>query len=233
MANPTLLDALMGNAIRRVAMITTPALRRTMTCAGAVVLACTALAAAGDPATRVDLRSDQTWMEYLGQVLNPSSTQSNQFGYLTFLRGIDDVFSSPSVHDASTARFTFFNETTTLSVVNQGPLRIVTRVGTTTIYLQTTPSDFEHPDSFRAGIPVQTSYLRHVVVINTTSNAFTTYFENEVTDVTPVDFDGTTLSLGHVGDVFRTTVLGQIPSPVPPNGWIAGFATGVVRPANR
>lgn len=214
-------------------MITTRALRRTITFAAAIVLACTAVAEPRDPATRVDLRSDQTWMEYLGQVLNPSPTQSNQFGYLTFLRGIDDIFSSPSVRDASTARFTFVNETTTLSVVNQGPLRIVTREGTTTLYLQTTPSDFAYPGSFRVGIPIQTSHLRHVVVINTTSNAFTTYFENEVTDVTPVDFDGTTLSLGRVGDVFKTTVLGQIPAPVPPNGWIAGFATGVVRPAHR
>jgi hypothetical protein len=177
----------------------------------------------------VNLAVDQTWMEFLGQVVNPSATTSNQFGYLTYLRGVDRLFAGDVV-SAETARFTFFNETTTVRVLNHGPLRIITREGTTTIYLSAGGSNFAQPDSFRAGIPLQVSRQRHVVVINLTDNSFTTLFENVVTDVSRVEVDDRQLRLGRVGQMFKTTILGQIIAPVPPNGWIAGFAVGVVRP---
>lgn len=162
---------------------------------------------------RVNLNIDQTWMEFVGQVVNPSATTSNQFGYLTYLRGVDRLFIGDTV-SADTARFTFFNETTTVRVLNHGPLRIITREGTTTVYLSAGGSSFADPDSFRAGTPLQTSQLRHVVVINLTDNSFTTLFENVVTHVSGLDIDDRPLRLGRV----------------PPNGWIAGFAVGVVRP---
>ena len=179
---------------------------------------------------RVNLNVDQTWMEFVGQVVNPSATTSNQFGYLTYLRGVDQLFLNETA-SAETARFTFFNETTTVRVLNHGPLRIITREGTTTVYLSGGGSDFANPDSFRAGIPAQTSQLRHVVVINLTDNSFTTLFENVVTNVSRVEVDGRELRLGRVGQMFRTTILGQIIAPIPPNGWIAGFAVGMVRPS--
>jgi hypothetical protein len=179
---------------------------------------------------RVNLNVDQTWMEFVGQVVNPSATTSNQFGYLTYLRGVEQLFVGDVV-SAETARFTFFNETTTVRVLNHGPLRIITREGTTTIYLSTGGSNFAQPDSFRAGTPLQTSQHRHLVVINLTDNSFTTLFENVVTDVSRVDVDGGPLRLGRAGQMFRTTILGQIVAPIPPNGWIAGFAVGVVRPS--
>lgn len=182
-----------------------------------------------DEPLRVQLNVDQTWMEFVGQVVNPSATTSNQFGYLTYLRGVDRLFSGDVV-SAETARFTFFNETTTISVLNHGPLRIITREGTTTLYVSGGGSSFAAPDSFRAGTPVQTSRLRHVVIINLTDNSFTTLFENVVTHVSAVEVDDRALRLGRVGQMFRTTILGQIVPPVPPNGWIAGFAVGVVRP---
>jgi hypothetical protein len=178
---------------------------------------------------RVNLTVDQTWMEFVGQVVNPSPTTSNQFGYLTYLRAVDQLFVGDVV-SAETARFTFFNETTTVSVLNHGPLRVITREGTTTIYHSEGGSRFADPDSFRAGTPLQTSRLRHVVIINLTDNSFTTLFENVVTDVARVEVDGRPLRLGRVGQMFRTTILGQILPPIPPNGWIAGFAVGVVRP---
>jgi hypothetical protein len=169
-------------------------------------------------------------MEFAGQVVNPTATSSNQFGYLTYLRGVQDLFTGP-VQNAQTARFTFFNETTTLSVVNHGPLRIVTREGTTTIYQQLAGADFANPDSFRAGTPIQRSTLRHVVVINTTDNNFTTIFENVVTRVSPIETDGLEVELGKVGDMFRITILGQTVPPIPPNGWFYGFASGLARPS--
>jgi hypothetical protein len=179
---------------------------------------------------RVDLNVDQSWMEFAGQVVNPDPTTSVQFGYLTFLRGVDRLFNE-GVAGPDTARFTFFNDTTTVGVRNHGPLRIITREGTTTIYLSAGGSSFASPESFRNGTPIQTSRLRHVVVLNLTNNSFTTLFENVVTSVSGVDVDGRELRLGRVGDMFKITVLGQTVAPVPPNGWIAGFAVGVVRPS--
>jgi hypothetical protein len=210
-------------------------MRRTLVVIAAlvsVVWLATAAHTEGNPhaALRVNLTIDQTWMEFVGQVVNPSATSSNQFGYLTYLRGVDQLFVGDVV-GAETARFTFFNETTTVSVLNHGPLRIITREGTTTIHHSEGGSSFANPDSFRAGTPLQTSRLRHVVMINLTDNSFTTLFENVVTDVSSTEIDGRVLRLGRVGQMFRTTVLGQIIAPIPPNGWIAGFAVGVVRPS--
>jgi hypothetical protein len=192
-------------------------------------LGLTGTAGWADDGIRVNLRSDATWMEFIGQVVNSTATSSNQFGYLTYLRGVEDLFTGP-VQNAQTARFTFFNETTTIGVVNHGPLRIVTREGTTTVYQQLAGADFASPDSFRAGIPIQKSTLRHVVVINTTNNSFTTLFENVVTRVSPGEIDGLEVQLGKVGDMFRITILGQTVPPIPPNGWIYGFAAGFARP---
>ena len=182
-----------------------------------------------DGPIHLNLESDLTWMEFVGQVVNPTPATSNQFGYLTYLRGVDQLFSGPD-QGANTARFTFFNETNTVSVLNHGPLRIITREGTTTIYLSG-GADFANPDSFRAGTPLQTSQLRHVVVLNTTDNSFTTIFENVITSVSGVHVVDGVIQFGRVGQMFRTTVLGQIVAPIPPNGWIAGFAVGVVHPS--
>jgi hypothetical protein len=183
-----------------------------------------------DEPLRVNLSSDQTWMEFVGQVINPDPTSSNQFGYLTFLRGVDRLFVNDVVA-AENARFTFFNETTTVSVLTHGPLRVITREGTTTIYFAEGGSSFANPDSFRMGTPLQTSRLRHVVIINLTDNNFTTLFENVVTNVFRAEVDGRAFRLGRAGQMFRTTILGQIAAPIPPNGWIAGFAAGLVHPS--
>jgi hypothetical protein len=174
---------------------------------------------------RVSLRPGQVFMELVGQVLNPTATTSLQFGYLTYLRGVDGIFTT-STPSEQTAIFTFFNDTTTRSVVNVGPMRTVVRDGTMTIYAKTTPSDFANPDSFRSGMVVQVSRLRHTVIINTTTNAFVTVFENEITDVAPFLLRGEPVRIGQPQETFRLTVLGQIPSPAPPSGWISGFAEG-------
>jgi hypothetical protein len=73
---------------------------------------------------------------------------------------------------------------------------------------------------------VQVSRLRHTVIINTTTNAFVTVFENEITDVAPFLLRGEPVRIGQPQETFRLTVLGQIPSPAPPSGWISGFAEG-------
>jgi hypothetical protein len=115
-------------------------------------------------------------MEVVGAVFNASPSASIQYGYLSFVNGLDNVFSG-SPQSETTALLTFFSDTQTVRVINNGPLRVVNRVGTFTIFLDNAPNgDFSTPDSFRDGTPVMTGSLRHQVVLNTTTNTFTTVF---------------------------------------------------------
>src|SRR5579872_2514227 len=61
--------------------------------------------------------------EVVGQVLNPSAQQSQQYGYLNLVRGLDTITTSAGAAvSESTALFTFFNETATERVINDGPV---------------------------------------------------------------------------------------------------------------
>ena len=53
-----------------------------------------------------------------------------------------------------------------------------------------------------------------------------------MTSVSPGDAGGDEIRLGRVGQMFTTTILGQSAAPIPPNGWLAGFAVGVVHPSD-
>jgi len=173
--------------------------------------------------------------EVVGQVTNPTATTSIQYGYLAFINGISGVapIFNPGPQNESTAQFTFFNDTVNERVINNGTIRIINRVGTTTIYLNPSANaTFANPASFQNGIPVQTSILRHQVVIDTVTGSFTTTFVNTITSVDRFQIDNTHFRLGKVGQTFRTTVLGHLNSPAPPSAYIAGYAVGpdLVRP---
>src|ERR1700680_3248291 len=129
----------------------------------------------------------QILMEYVGQVINgtPTPASSNQFGNLHGVAGVD-----PSL------QFTFYTEATTVKAVANGPLRIVDRTGTTTIYLASTPGDFTNPDSFRSGTPVQVSTLRQQVTVDTSTGAFTVVNINTITTATEFLSDGDESLLG-------------------------------------
>src|SRR5205085_346822 len=73
--------------------------------------------------------------EVVGQVLNPSAQQSLQYGYLNVVRGLDRIATPGNTVSESTALFTFFNDTATQQVINNGPIRVVDRTGTGAIYL--------------------------------------------------------------------------------------------------
>src|SRR5688572_5642342 len=91
-------------------------------------------------ATRAKTPHGDLAMELVGQVLNvPMTPISNQYGYLSFLDGVDPVFTS-TPHDETTARFSFTTAATTTQVINNGQLRIVDRTGSTTIYLDDVPN---------------------------------------------------------------------------------------------
>ena len=158
----------------------------------------------------------QILMEYAGQVINgiPAPASSNQFGNLLGVAGVD-----PSL------QFTFYTEATTVKAVANGPLRIVDRTGTTTIYLASTPGDFSNPDSFRSGTPVQVSTLRQQVIVDTSTGAFTVVNINTITTAAEFLFDGDEVQLGKAGQSFRTVLNGHLNAPgMLPTGWFGGYA---------
>jgi hypothetical protein len=158
----------------------------------------------------------QILMEYVGQVINgtPTPASSNQFGNLHGVAGVD-----PSL------QFTFYTEATTVEAVANGPLRIVDRTGTTTIYLASTPGDFTNPDSFRSGTPVQVSTLRQQVIVDTSTGAFTVVNINTITTATEFLSDGDESHLGKAGQSFQTVLNGHLNAPgMLPTGWFGGYA---------
>jgi hypothetical protein len=160
----------------------------------------------------------QILMEYVGQVINgsPNPASSNQFGNLQAVAGVD-----PSL------QFTFYTQAMTVKVVANGPLRIVDRTGTTTIYLASASGDFSNPDSFRSGTAVQVSTLRQQVIVDTLSGAFTVVNINTITAAAQFLSDGKEIQIGEVGKSFQTRLSGHLNAPgMSPTGWFGGYAVG-------
>jgi hypothetical protein len=197
--------------------------RLPIRCAAAVALALlaatTSIAIAHDRQRPTKVRD--VALELVGQVINsaPSVTPATsiQFGNVT------------QVGDESTAAVTFYTDTTTTRVVNNGPLRIVSRTGRLTIYHDPSANgDFANPDSFRDGTPVLTAELRQQVVLNTLTGAFTTLNVNTITSRSPFELGDDRVVLGRIGGQFRTVLSGQQNTAAPPSAHIAGytFSTG-------
>ena len=172
----------------------------------------------------IPMRVNRDVFEFVGQV-NNTPTGSQQFGYISGILGLSGVFVDGQQNE-STALFTFVANATTDRVITNGPLKIVNRSGTTTIYLNTPPSDFANPDSFSQGTPIQVSSYTQQVVINTLTNTFTTLHINNVTEVDGFTLNGCTYKLGRVGQTFRTTYTGAVNSNGAPSGWYGGHAVG-------
>lgn len=165
--------------------------------------------------------------EFVGQVLNVSAAQSLQYGYLNRVSGLDTVATGSSVSEA-TALLSFYNDTTTQQVINNGPIRIIDRSGTSTIFLNSSGGgDFNNPDSFRSGKPIQTCSLRHQVVIDTATGYFTVTFEMTIKAAQLFQIDGRTYRLGVPGKTYRWNVNGKLTQQGPPSAHIAGFASGI------
>jgi len=187
-------------------------------------------AAAGDHGlVPINFLNDNLVFEFVGQVTNFAAPaplgSSQQFGYLTAVQGIDNVFVG-SPHNEATAVLTFFNEATTTESFSDGPLRIIDRDGTTTIYLNTAPASFANPDSFRSGIPVQTSTLHQQAVVDTLGGTFTAVFSNTISSTSAFTINGATFRFGQRGQAWRATVTGQLNATPPPTGHFAGYAVG-------
>src|SRR5690242_10385137 len=91
-------------------------------------------------------------MELIGEVINSapgvSPATSLQFGYISRINGIDNVFTGIPQNE-TTAIYTFVTHATTTRRTVNGPLVILAREGTTTIYCNNAPKgDFSNPESF-------------------------------------------------------------------------------------
>jgi hypothetical protein len=172
------------------------------------------------------IAEEQVVYELIGE-FNNSGLASQQYGYLSSITGLDNAFSSTITKNETSALFTFVTNATTFQVVNHGPFRIVDRTGTTTIYLNSGPSDFNNPVSFSQGTPIQVSSYRQQVIINTLTNTFVTVHTNTVTEVGTFTLNGVAYRLGQLGKSFRTNYSGQNNTPAAtPTGWFAGTSTG-------
>ena len=149
-----------------------------------VFLALVMLASSSVPAFPDDWKNseDDVSMELIGQ-LGGSGTSAFQFGYLSYINGIDTatIFSG-APQDETTALFSFYNNTTTRRVINNGSTRVIDRDGTSTIYLNLVPDgNFANPASFTDGTPVLTASLRQQLIIDLITGSFTATFVLKVT----------------------------------------------------
>jgi hypothetical protein len=143
------------------------------------------------------------------------------------VRGLPRIAAASTISEA-TALLSFYNDTTNELVINNGPIRIIDRTGTGTIYFDETGSAaFTNPDTFRDGTAVQVCNLRHQVVLNTIMGAFTVTFEMEVTSVKAFQIDGHSYQLGHAGQIYRIAVSGTLSSSGMPTAYIAAVASGL------
>src|SRR5690242_20898479 len=127
-------------------------------CAGLLLLPC-------PQAHAVEPSSPQIGYEVVGQVLNVSPQQSLQYGYLNYVRGLARVARQPGAISEATALLTFYNDTATERVINNGPIRLIDRTGTSTVYFDESGlASFVNPDTFRDGKAVQVCSLRHQVL---------------------------------------------------------------------
>ena len=176
--------------------------------------------------TIVPISEDQVVYELVGQFNNTGSA-NQQFGYLSNILSLSPIFTSDSTQNETTALFTFVTNATTNRVITNGPFVVINRTGTTTIYLNTPPSDFSNPASFSQGSPIQVSSYSQQVIVNTTTSSFTTVHTNTVTSTEPFSLNGQTYRLGQIGKAFRTVYSGQVNTGTTPTGWYAGNSVGI------
>ena len=173
-------------------------------------------------------------LEIVGQVQNSapgvSPATSIQYGYLSDLRGLPIFKAEPQ--NESTALLTFYTDTTTRRVIDNGPIRVINREGTLTIYSDPAANgSFANPDSFRDGRPVLVARLRQQVIVDTATGGFTAQNLNTIISTRPFQGPSGRLQLGKAGDRFRTIIFGHLNAPPgPPSAYIAGYTDSVSGP---
>lgn len=200
----------------------------------AVVLAFAAMSTPVFPQGKLSTAIGDVQFQFIGQAGIPSTPPptfaQTQYGYLTYVNGVSEIQSifNPGPQDQTTALFTFYSDTVAERITNNGPIRIIDRTGTMTIYLDTTPDgDFTNPDSFRDGVPIQTSELRLQFILDTITGAFYVTSYHTITSSELFNFGSDNLFLGKAGQKFRRTIIGHVTPPgTSPAAHLAGYAVG-------
>ena len=199
----------------------------------AVVLAASTSAALAHGTSGSATKVRELEMELVGQVQNSapgvSPATSIQYGYLSYLGGLPTFRAAPP--SEATALFTFYTDTTTTQVINNGSIRVINREGTVTIYSDPGGGSFANPDSFRDGTPVLVAGLHQQVIVDTATGAFTAQNLNTITSTRRFEGPSGTLQLGKAGDRFRTIISGRLNAPGPPSAYMAGYTYSVGGPS--
>ena len=172
----------------------------------------------------LDSRAGEVAFTVVGEVTNTSPDQSSQFGYLPSISGLTDLFSGPT-QDETTAYFTFFTQATTKAVRHDGPLTIIEREGTTTVYLNVSPhATFDDPATLKDGEVVLVMELTQQVIVDTSSGLFTVVDVNDVVTANSFERGGDQYVVAREGSQLRTTLTGHLSTTAPPSGYFAGYA---------
>jgi len=181
--------------------------------------------ARGDPAAAVK-HIRRLSFEFVGQFQNsaPGVTPATHvhYGYLSYIRGVPTFRGTPE--NEMSALFTFYADGTTLRIISNGPLRVVTRTGRLTLYRDPSGNGaFSKPESFRDGTRILVGTFRQQVVNNTITGSFTTFHQVTITSTRPFATARGRMQLGRVGQTFQVAFNGQGNMPGPPSGYLGGY----------
>jgi hypothetical protein len=171
----------------------------------------------------------QLSFEFVGQFQNSPAGVTPathiHYGYLSYVSGTPAF--RASAQDETTALFTFFADAATLRVIVDGPLRIITRAGTLSIYRDPShDGSFGRPETFRDGVRVLVGEFRQQVVNNTVTGSFTTFHRVRIVSTRPFQTGDRKLQLGRRGQTFTIALSGQGNMPGPPSGYFGGYGVG-------
>ena len=203
---------------------------------GLVSIPCRVVAGQTADTAVIDMEPGQVMLEFVGQMVEGSTTvpSSNQFGFLSFIRGLKVIFMTDSPpFDRTTAKFGFVTRATTTREIANGPLVVITRAGVTRISFTPCPWCLSpsvgiiNPSLSIPVFLIQTSTLRQQVIIDNETRSFSVVNVNTITETRPFNLGGTQFQLGQVGQIFRTSLTGQLDPVRLTEGHFAGHAVGV------
>ena len=203
---------------------------------GLVSIPCRVVAVQDADTVVINMEPGQVMLEFVGQMVDAPTDlrRSNQFGFLSFIRGLKPIFMTDSPpFDETTAKFGFFTRATTTREIANGPLVVITREGVTGISFTPCPLCVSPWVGIANGDPsipvflIQTSTLRQQVIIDNDTRSFSVVNINTITETRPFNLGGTQFQLGKVGQIFRTSLAGQLDPVRLTEGHFAGHAVGV------
>jgi hypothetical protein len=164
---------------------------------------------------------------FVGQSIDAPPDLSIEVGYLTSATQLGNLFSGPDRSEA-TALLTYYAELRTTGTFQSGPLTVIERSGTRTVYVNSDPhASFSDPASFKQGEAVLITEVDERFVLDSRKQSFTVFGSEDVTFVAPFEKDGRTYRLGAVGSEFQISEQGAINTTGPPAGYMAGRAVTV------